>query len=463
MYKRNYFDFILITFFFAVITSCTFSSDVAPVAPTSTSPPSSSAPIGSSYSDCVLGAINLNPCVLKQSGVAVVSDFGSDILSWNLHGSRITAPIPNGFYMNHTVEFDEPNLLPGNIVNGVSIFGVAGNASIGCDSTLTFAGVTATSGVNATSLTVSWTDIPAAKGYVVLNVTNTSSPKIIATTDAGQTQQTLSGLTANTNYTFKVKALTASGSLDCNSVTTSVTTSATLLPSDLSGLAVWLNNDSLVSFNNNDPVTQWNDSSGNARHFSQNTGSLKPKYVTNQLNSRGGLQFDGIDDNMMFNSEYASNNFTIFVVTRATASHENDFESSSGINGTTGQRYLFYPTQAGAVDSGIGISLGVNGIGVYDHGDAHMPALAVHSATLTSAHSLTVSVSSKTPSIYLNGSLVRAGITSPRANVWSPKVLGGDTPGYFQGEVFEVIIFNRTLTPTERTDMNNYLNSKFAL
>ncbi len=460
MCKKTCLDFIFITLFLGLITSCTFSSNIGPVTPTAAAPSSSA---DSSYNDCILGAINFNPCVLKQSGVAVVSDFGSDILNWNLNGSKIMASIPNGFYMNHTVEFDEPNLLPGNIVNGVSIFGVTGSAAIGCDSTLTFAGVTSTSSVNVTSLTVNWTNIPAAKGYVILNVTNVSSPNIVATANAGQAQRTLSGLTANTNYTFKVKALTASGSLDCNTATTSITTGSTLLPSDLSGLAVWLNNDALTSFNSNDLVTQWSDSSGNARHFSQNTGSLKPKYVTNQLNSRGGLQFDGIDDNMMFNSEYASNNFTIFVVARATASHENDFESSSGINGTTGQRYLFFPTQSGAIDGGIGVSLGTNGIGVYDHGDAHMPALAVHSATFTSAQIFSVSLSNKTPSIYVNGSLTRTGTTSPRTNVWSPKNLGGDTPGYFQGEVFEVIVFNRTLTPSEHTDMYNYLSSKFAL
>lgn len=85
----------------------------------------------SSLASCAANSVTTGPCKVDNSGVAVSSTFGNDITSWtNPSGTTtVSASIPNGFYANQDVQFTETNLLPGNIANGVSIFGVVGTAS----------------------------------------------------------------------------------------------------------------------------------------------------------------------------------------------------------------------------------------------------------------------------------------------------------------------------------------------
>lgn len=86
---------------------------------------------GSSLKLCTENSVTTDPCLVDSAGVIVSNSFGSDITTWsNDSGSTtVSAPIPNGFYANHNVEFTDANLLATNIVNGVTVFGVTGIAN----------------------------------------------------------------------------------------------------------------------------------------------------------------------------------------------------------------------------------------------------------------------------------------------------------------------------------------------
>ncbi len=66
--------------------------------------------------------------------------------------------------------------------------------------------------------------------------------------------------------------------------------------------------------------------------------------------------------------------FTIAVVVRLIAGARNGSQSSSGIGGISGERYLFGATHGGELNSGAGLSVGSNGISVYEHGSAYARA-----------------------------------------------------------------------------------------
>jgi len=129
-------------------------------------------------------------------------------------------------------------------------------------------------------------------------------------------------------------------------------------------------------------------------------------------------------------------------------------ETTSGVAGVSGQNYVFCSELRGGSgmlgNSGMGISVGINGISVYEHDTNYVPALAVYQGDLgTDWNCVTVTYSNKQPRIYLNGILVRTGLVSPKKNVFAPRQLGGRSWGYFEGRVRAVHIWDRALSDGE--------------
>ena len=198
-----------------------------------------------SLTECSMGFVTTGPCAVKQSGVVVSLDFGSDVLLWTnpTATTSITAAIPNGFYANHNVLFSEPNMIPINIKSGVSIFGVSGTLSNdSCVAALALAGATSATGVSATNATINWVAV-------------------------GASSLALTGLSSNTTYKFRVKAISSQGLTDCNTVDLSVTTASQTIPTDLTNLSIWLKAEDLSGNTDGTPVSTWVDSSTNSRDF----------------------------------------------------------------------------------------------------------------------------------------------------------------------------------------------------
>ena len=129
-------------------------------------------------------------------------------------------------------------------------------------------------------------------------------------------------------------------------------------------------------------------------------------------------------------------------------------ESVSGTVGMSGQNYLFRPEGRGgsstAGNSGMGLSVGTNGITVIEHSDGYVPALAVYDKDIgVGWNHIAVTYTDKRPRIYLNGKRVRTGLVSPKKEVFAPRQLGGRNWGYFEGYVRSVGIWNRALSDAE--------------
>lgn len=195
-----------------------------------------------------------------------------------------------------------------------------------------------------------------------------------------------------------------------------------------------------------------------------NDGTIRNGTTWTTGYSGQGLLFDGVDDDVIWS--YAAgkpaNDFAIEAMVKATTTHQisaaTDLEATVGTGGTSGQKYLFEPTFAAGTDAGAGISMGTNGISVYEHSAGYMPPLAVYDPAAKSPmqpqlgtgwNHVVISYSDKQPRIYLNGVQVHTGLTSLKTNVFAPTWLGRGGYGAFAGTVDEVAIHGKALTQTE--------------
>jgi hypothetical protein len=165
--------------------------------------------------------------------------------------------------------------------------------------------------------------------------------------------------------------------------------------------------------------------------------------------NQGFFIFDGVDDGINISSFSITNNFSVEFWCLPESSHQIDVESTSSTAGTSGQKYLIGATHRG-VNGGFGVSVGNNGVSVYEHGDGYMPPLLVHEVTLNLFTQVTIVYVNKQPKLYINGVFIKNGLTSLKSSVF----LVGDNIGYgsygrYQGKLSCIKYYDRSLTDSE--------------
>lgn len=311
---------------------------------------------------------------------------------------------------------------------------------------------------------------------------NGDSPDWIELFNAGSTEVSLAGYGLSDSATQPFKWVFRSGKIPTHGFLLVYASgkdrqpgeSPVVIPSALPGLRVWLSADGI---NLSDPsqvridganafVTQWNDQSGSSFNAQQTSESLQPLFISSSpdLNAKPAVRFDGANDLLLLPNVPGTNNFCIIAVMKAALPHEIDPESSSGVGGIAGQHWLFGARHGGDLDGGAGVSVGTNGISVYEHGSFYMPALAVLNAPVGPGFSVvSINYANKQPSIALQGTVARTGLASPRRNVMAPVEIGSGVYGAFNGEIAEILIYDRALSDGERRSVEEYLAQKYAL
>ncbi len=228
-------------------------------------------------------------------------------------------------------------------------------------------------------------------------------------------------------------------------------------PASLPSLTLWVKGD-LGVYNvadttpatNGQTVAQWQDLSGNGYHFTEATN--KPLFVTSLLNGHAGVRFDGADDKLINATLPASAARTLFVVgrTETTPVADDTFVGYGGaaalatiIVGTPNTDF-FYVYNEGGTSENIG-------------GD---PSAAT---VLTMNHTGT-GVGGATP--YINGT---AGTAFDPNDAYSTQngffLASATAAGLIFGnvELFEIIVYNRALSASERNQVHAYLGLKYAI
>ena len=145
-----------------------------------------------------------------------------------------------------------------------------------------------------------------------------------------------------------------------------------------------------------------------------------------------------------------TNSFTMEFWAYPTAARAVTLETTTGISGISNQRYAIYPNW-GNDAAGVGVSVGTNGVSVFEHGAVYLPSILVYNTPIIGWTHIAVVYSNQQPSLYLNGVLVHTGLKSPRPYSYPSTSLGefGTVYGYYAGLLDEVSIYNRSLSPSE--------------
>ena len=245
-----------------------------------------------------------------------------------------------------------------------------------------------------------------------------------------------------------------------------VEASGALLNPVTSGLQLWLKADSLPE-SDGSPVPTWSDSSGNGRNAAQTNPSLQPTYRTDGINGKPYIGLNGDDQylEVPFSPFFNSEEFTIFTVAKTNAS-SGDHPIISSIEGSTGNSdakgyALFY--DASNKDS---LAQWREG------GTEDNVTTAANTIKNTDGYILTYTMDdtdadseSDTVNLFINGSLKASQasgvgyIPNTAANLF----IGRQGTNYFNGGIYEIIIYNRVLTVAEREEVEGYLAFKYGM
>ena len=189
-----------------------------------------------------------------------------------------------------------------------------------------------------------------------------------------------------------------------------------------------------------------------------------PKF-TNDRN--GGIIFDGVDDQINFASNLANityDNFSFEFVAKPSATITTSAESTSGIAGASGKRYIIESTNE-VSNGGFGVALGTNAVECIEHGGSYLPVLLSYSANLSDVNHYCVVVNNKQSKLYINGEYIKDGLQSPRPNsvARNTATLGFMYYGNYAGTLYEYNFYNRVLSANEIKSSFEQSRGKFGI
>ena len=284
-------------------------------------------------------------------------------------------------------------------------------------------------------------------------------------------------LSVGIDYRYRIKKIvsgvvqtapTLSGELDFNDNPASVSLTwvdGGGIPTD--GMVLHLDADAITGLNDNDTVTTWSDLSGNSNNATQAVEGNRPKYVTNAINGKPAIYFDGdvkyvavpdspelrLDNQshfIVFSAESSGNEILTLINKQGAAAHQdrNYWLTVNNAAFITGGAFWFRvaDTVASGLDSG---STSVLDVG----------------AVLGSV----VFNRSATTYMYLDGEPVsNQDITTVPKTPTAPLGIGVQLDGgsvssvrAHKGYIAEIIIYNRALTTEEREQVEQYLGKKW--
>jgi hypothetical protein len=241
-------------------------------------------------------------------------------------------------------------------------------------------------------------------------------------------------------------------------ISAALTLSAQNLPVT-SDLQLWLKADAGVTLDGGGGVTQWDDQSGNGNHAIQSTASLAPTVLANALNNKPVLHFDGVDDYLSVASSPSvsfTGDLTTFFVVRFT-----DFSNYRAVWAKTANNfpaptdyYILPGSGRPQVYRGSGTGAGLGSF--------------ASSVALTAGSYMTVGfgIEGTTCAHFLAGNVASSGsISVPTADTGAPLLIGtrGDLFTKMKGEIAEIVIYSRALTPAERASVADYLAQKYGI
>lgn len=233
-----------------------------------------------------------------------------------------------------------------------------------------------------------------------------------------------------------------------------------------------------ISATDSTSIATWNDLSGNGFAASQTNSASQPTFRKNQLNGKSALVFDGVNDTLTIASSTSSFKFlhssdsTIILVGKAgtTADPGANMAFIHTATGTTlvgiNIRYLDVPANNDRIN--IGVYYGTSPNFVINNSSLNNGSFLANTFNYVNfINKPSESVAANRSIIKINnGSAVKNNTSTNTASISSSANLvtfGGYASNFLNGSIAEVIFYNRALTDSELSLINQYLKRKYNI
>jgi len=222
-------------------------------------------------------------------------------------------------------------------------------------------------------------------------------------------------------------------------------------PKSISGLSLWLDAADTSTITVSTGVSVWADKSGNGRDAAQAVGGKQPAY-SSTINGKNVVTFQGTDDTMQIgaNAAFNATSQTIIVVARQNAN---------------ANQALWYKADS---NSAVGVIMRYRAASVfwlYQQNDVNAETLSNNASTNSNVNVFATVVEPANQSGFVNGTPVSTANVATAYDNNSGPWLGSrrDVGEYLQGDIAEVLHWNRALTAAEREKVQQYLGRKWGI
>ncbi len=295
-------------------------------------------------------------------------------------------------------------------------------------------------------------------GQLNLSWTKVSGPGTVTFT-APQKAATQASFSAPGTYVLRLTAtdgeLSSSDEVQV-AANSSVTAAAAGVPA--AGLKLWLAADQGVTLNGG-KVQRWKDQSGTRADAVQNTAAYQPTLVTNALNGKPVVRFDGVNDFMTF--QYSPNGLTGMTLVLVSAAAQ-DYDGSS--NGVRNAPLFWNETGSwGTVHLSpfqrvVRFRFGTGQTG-------NLPAYQLPDPQGMKERIVIAVKNGPNESLFVDGKKVLnvSGKLSTIQRIQAQGNLGRgyDDDTFFAGDIAEVLVYQRALTDQEISSLQQYLQAKY--
>jgi hypothetical protein len=218
------------------------------------------------------------------------------------------------------------------------------------------------------------------------------------------------------------------------------------------GLVLDLRADRGLTLDGDGRVATWEDASGRSHHAHQAVPASRPVLIRDAVNAQPAIRFDGVGSFLHLTDQVlSSQRFTMFAV--------------ASDDGSGSHREILSNWNAAADNSVTSVFLGTTGPATVRFSDNFSSAGDVRSPR---EHFLLTAVSSDyDATVFQNQSeLSHKGTMLAARNLKAPYVIGrqGSLNGeYWNGDIAEILVYNRALSDDERKQVTRYLMQRYGL
>ena len=229
-------------------------------------------------------------------------------------------------------------------------------------------------------------------------------------------------------------------------------------PASVQGLVLWLDagqglfqsTGGAAATANADPVGQWMDQSGNARHGTQATTAAKPTLRLNQVNGRPALRFDGADDFFSLAAWPAgATSGELFLVVKLVADPPSDSTSGLWSIGASGSDTHFPYIENNIYDDCLST--------VRKNLGDPLPSLS------SAYHIYSVASAAGAWTARLDGATLFTTATNTYGVAASPKLGQSLSTRVLNGHIAEFFAYSSVLSAPDRVSVLTHLSTKYAI